>query len=309
VRGVRGILRFDRTVADLARTEVFYREALGFTRIKEPEPLPDRETEVLGLTGRRARRLRMALNRQMVTFLACDPPGAPAPPALSATDPFFQHLAVSVRDMGAAFAQVETAGAAPISRGGPQHLPPSSGGVSAFKFRDPDGHPLELIHFPDGPAADRWADSPGLCLGIDHSAITVTDLPAAMALLTGPFGLALSERGVNRGETQARLDGVDDPVVDVIALVPPRPAPHVELLHYRQPAPSGPAPLVGPADRASTRFVFGAEDPAAVAGAARSNAVAVTVSADGRAAFVVGPDGHGFLVLQDARGPVSPSGP
>ena len=32
-----------------------------------------------------------------------------------------------------------------ISRNGPEALP---GGVVAFKFRGPDGHPLELIQFP-----------------------------------------------------------------------------------------------------------------------------------------------------------------
>lgn len=295
--GVRGILRFDRTVADLARTEAFYRDGLGFTRQGEPEPLPGPEAEVLGLAGRGVRRLRMALYGQTVTFLACEPPGAPYPPDPSATDPFFQHLAIPVRTMEPAFAQVEAAGAVAISRGGPQILPASSGGVTAYKFRDPDGHPLELISFPDGPAAARWADSPGLFLGIDHSAITVTDLPAALAFLTGPLGLVVAERGVNSGETQARLDGVDDPVVDVIALHPPRSAPHVELLHYRQPARTRATPVIGPADRASTRFVFGAEDPAAVARAVEAHGLAVTVSADGSAAYAVGPDGHGILVL------------
>lgn len=39
-------------------------------------------------------------------------------------------------------------------------LPESSGGVTAFKFRDPDGHPLELLAFPDGKVPSRWGAQP-----------------------------------------------------------------------------------------------------------------------------------------------------
>jgi catechol 2,3-dioxygenase-like lactoylglutathione lyase family enzyme len=299
VSGVRRILRFDRTVADLARTEAFYREGLGFTREGAPEALPPAEAEAMGLAGRAARRLRMGLNGQEVTFLAVDPPST-APPPAKATDPWFQHLAIPVRDMEAATAQLSRIGAVPISRGGPQTLPPSSGGVSAFKFRDPDGNPLELIFFPDGSPAARWAEAPGLFLGIDHSAITVTDLDAALGILTGPLGLAVAERGLNEGPEQARLDGVDDPVVDVVALQPPVPAPHVELLHYRQPPRTGAASDFGPAGPATTRFVFEAEDPAVLAEALTTHGVRVRVSGDGSACYAAGPDGHGFVILRRA---------
>jgi catechol 2,3-dioxygenase-like lactoylglutathione lyase family enzyme len=299
VTGIRRILRFDRTVADLGRTEAFYWDGLGFAREGAVAPLPPAEAEAMGLTGRNARRLLMRLNGQGVTFLAVDPPGSPYPAGASATDPFFQHLAIPVRDMDAAFAHLDEVGPTPISRGGPQRLPASSGGVSAVKFRDPDGHPLELIHFPDGAPAARWAGAPGLFLGIDHSAVTVPDLDAALAFFTGPLGLRVSERGLNRGAEQARLDGLDDPVVDVLALTPPEPAPHVELLHYRRPQPTRPAPPVGPADRASTRFVFGADDPAAVAEALRDVGFPATLSADGTACYATGADGHGCLILRE----------
>ncbi|MCJ2013063.1 VOC family protein [Methylobacterium sp. J-076] len=291
--GIGAILRFDRTVADLDATEAFYRDGLGFVREGPPEPLPAAEAEALGLAGRRGLRLRMALGRQRVAFLSLTPPGAPYPAGADATDPVFQHLAIPVRDMGAAFARLESLAPAPISRGGPQILPPASGGVSAYKFRDPDGHPLELIHFPGGEPAARWADAPGLFLGIDHSAITVTDLDGAIGFLTG-LGLTVSERGLNRGPEQARLDGLPDPVVDVVALSPPEPTPHVELLHYRAPAPSQPTRTSGPADRASTRFVVSSEDPAALA----RSLPGARLSSDGSVCYLAGPDGHGFLILR-----------
>ncbi|WP_342107156.1 VOC family protein [Methylobacterium sp. SI9] len=295
--GVRAIAGFGRTVADLAVTEDFYRDALGFTRIAPPEPLPAAQADAMGLADRRATQLRMRLGHQTVTFLALDPPGAPYPADPAATDPFFQHLAIPVRSMDAAMAQLASRHPTPISRGGPQVLPAASGGVTAYKFRDPDGHPLELIYFPDGAPAARWRDAPGLFLGIDHSAITVTDLDAALAFLTGPLGLAVAQRGLNRGPEQARLDGVDDPQVDVIALEPPVSAPHVELLHYRVPATKRRLTF-GPADQVSTRYVLSAGDPLALSQRLSDAGWAPRASADGAAVSCAGPDRHGFLFVQ-----------
>ncbi|MEL6062814.1 MULTISPECIES: VOC family protein [unclassified Methylobacterium] len=296
--GVRAILGFGRTVTDLAATEAFYRDGLGFTRVAPPEPVPVAQAEVMGLAGRKATQLRMRLGRQSVTFLAVEPPGAPYPPHPAATDPFFQHLAIPVRAMDAAMAQLARMNPTPISHGGPQVLPASSGGVTAYKFRDPDGHPLELIFFPDGAPAARWRDAPGLFLGIDHSAITVTDLEATLAFLTGPLGLTVAQRGLNEGPEQARLDGVDDPQVDVIALEPPEPTPHVEVLHYRSPAAQRSA-LFSPADRASTRFIISTDTVDRLLGLLAPARVVSKITADGAAAFCTGPDGHGFLFLPD----------
>ena len=302
---VRDILGFSRTVTDLAATEAFYRDGLGFERVARPEPVPAAQAEAMALageialTGASATQLRMRLGAQSVTFLALDPPGRPYPADPLATDPFFQHLAIPVRDMMAATAQLDRLSPTPVSRGGPQLLPASSGGVTAYKFRDPDGHPLELIFFPDGEAAARWHAAPGLFLGIDHSAITVTDLDAALAFLTRTLGLSVAARGLNVGPEQARLDGVDDPMVDVIALEPPVPAPHMELLHYRSPVThrSTPAPF-GPRDRATTRFVFSLVDPVATAQRLGAAGFPARVSSDGAAAYAAGPDGHGMLFLR-----------
>lgn len=295
--GVRAIVGFGRTVADLAATEAFYRDGLGFTRVAPPEPVPTAQAEAMGLADRRAVQLRMRLGHQSVTFLAAEPPGAPYPADPAATDPFFQHLAIPVRAMGAAMAQLEPLHPVPISRGGPQVLPASSGGVTAYKFRDPDGHPLELIFFPDGPPAARWRDASGLFLGIDHSAITVTDLDAALAFLTGPLGLTVAQRGLNHGPDQARLDGVDDPQVDVVALEPPEPAPHVELLHYRTTATRR-SPEFHPADRATTRYIFSVADPDDLSRILRNAGLAPRAAADGTAAYCAGPDGHGCLFVR-----------
>ncbi|MGT2486969.1 hypothetical protein ACU4GA_15410 [Methylobacterium oryzae CBMB20] len=118
-----------------------------------------------------------------------------------------------------------------------------------------------------------------------------------MAFLTGSLGLTVAARGLNRGPEQARLDGVVDPQVDVIALEPPDPAPHVELLHYRAPATRRRLTF-GPADRASTRYVFSAADPQALSRRLRESGQTPLTSADGAAAYCAGPDGHGFLFVR-----------
>ncbi|WP_375466260.1 VOC family protein [uncultured Methylobacterium sp.] len=296
---VRAVVGIERTVSDLARTEAFYRDGLGFARIGPPEPVPPPVLQAFGLPDAAATRLTMRLGDQRIGFLAFDPPGAPYPDAPCATDPFFQHAAIPVRDMDAAFAHLSAAGPGAISVGGPQTLPPDSGGVTAYKFRDPDGHPLELIVFPGGPPAERWRGARGLFLGIDHSAITVTDRAAALAFYGDRLGLAVAQRGVNRGEGQARLDGVPDPVVDVIALEPTGAAtPHVELLHYRCPMSARPRPAAfGPRDRATTRFVLAVEDAPETAAAIRAAGYPARVSADGSTAYAEGPDGRGLLLV------------
>jgi len=69
-------------------------------------------------------------------------------------------LAIVVSDIDKAYAAVRRAGAMPISRQ-PQLLPawnPNAGGIRAVYFRDPDGHPLELIQFPPDKGEPRWQE-------------------------------------------------------------------------------------------------------------------------------------------------------
>ena len=174
--------------------------------------------------------------------LIFDQASAPSPEAPPSNATAFQHCAIVVSDMTDAMARLETApGWAPISRSGPERLPEASGGVTAFKFRDPDGHPLELLQFPPRQVPEHWRQKPaGPFLGIDHSAITVSDTDASIAFWQR-LGFRVSERHWNRGPEQARMDGLDmpDAAVEVTTL---RPAggspPHLELLCYRRTQPT-----------------------------------------------------------------------
>ena len=173
-------------VADVERARGFYRDALGFEE---------------GGYG------TMQLGAQEVGVELIEAHGASYPRDCRSSDLWFQHFAIAVDDMDAAYARlVRHPDFQPITRDGPQRLPPNTGSVVAFKFRDPDGHPLELLY------------GRGLAQGVDHSAIAVSDVERSIAFYSQVLGLSVIGRSLNRGVEQARLDDLEDPVVDVVAL-------------------------------------------------------------------------------------------
>ena len=268
------LLRIELTVTDLVQAQRFYGEALGFVS----EGVSELEPAMAGLLGASSvRQVVLRRGEQTLVLQAFQPHGNAYPAGTTACDQVFQHFAMPVADMAAAFARLSPFGVTAISSAGPQHLPQRSGGVTAFKFRDPDGHPLELIEF-----ANRATG------GVDHSAIAVLDVERSIAFYRDQLGLTVSSRQVNTGLEQDQLDGLNNACVDVVALVPHQPTPHVELLAYR--IPQGQATAAArPGDIAATRLVFevtGLPDPA-------------TVLADGsRAALTRDPDGHWLLLLE-----------
>lgn len=213
-----------RCVSDLKRSVDFYRGALGF------EPV-DLGPSVVGRT-------RLTLGSEWIELIEVDASSMPRP--AFAPDPRFQHAAIVAGDMDAAWHRLSAFQPDAITIGGPQRLPVGAGGVTAFKFRDPDGHPLELITFPPGSGDPRWQRSfDRITLGIDHFAVVVADADRSIAFYA-MHGLQLKSRQVNEGPEQARLDGLEVSVVEVIALEAPTAAtPHIELLCYRVPSSNG----------------------------------------------------------------------
>ena len=216
--------------------------------------------------------------------LQFDQPGRPYPDDVSASDLCFQHFAIVVTDMKRAYEQLRsTDGWSPISTNGPQQLPQSSGGVTAFKFRDPDGHPLEFLAFPQGKLPPHWqARSCGdLFLGIDHSAISVSDTERSEAFYKA-LGLRVAARSLNDGIEQEQLDGVSRPEVEVTALEAEEPTPHLELLCYRS-VSHRPAIVLRGNDVAATRLVF----ERGLLSSAGSN----------RREALIDPDGHHLMIV------------
>jgi catechol 2,3-dioxygenase-like lactoylglutathione lyase family enzyme len=231
---VQRILRVSRVVADLDRAEAFYRDALGFRPVLR-EALEPAVLVALGMAGIAAEQAVMRLGAETVALVRFAPAGRPYPADSQSRDLWFQHLAIIVRDMDAAYAHLSAHdGWTPISWGGPQRLPPADGSVRAYKFRDPDGHPLELIWYPTGHgrATGQPAGAASPFLGIGHTAIAVS-LTARSLAFYRRLGFTPAARSWNQGGPQSALDGMMDARVRVISLRPASPeGPGIELLRY-----------------------------------------------------------------------------
>ena len=254
-RPMQAVAGFRLVTQDLPRLTRFYHEVLGFAVQGPTAPIDDAEMTLLGVSGR-GRRQVLSIGRQIVAIDEFETPGRPYPADSDAASLWFQHLALVVVDIAAAYAGLRDI--VPITEGGPQHLPPASGGAHAFKFRDPDGHPLELLRFSQDGVPAAWQDRsplPGqLALGIDHSAISVGDPDVSIAFYTG-LGLQPGTQTHNRGTAQQHLDGLRDVEVEVQPMIPAVGTPHLELLGYRV-SRGQDGPALQPNDVAATRVVW-----------------------------------------------------
>lgn len=244
------VLRVNRVVSDLDRAESFYRDALGFQTIARGKP-DAAILAALGIDHDAAVEARMRLGGDEMALVCFASPGRPYPANSCSNDLWFQHMAIVVGDMDAAYARLAThAGWQPISADGPQTLPPSDGAVRAFKFRDPDGHPLELLWFPPGQGRAVWHHASGASpfLGIDHSALAI-DAASRSLRFYRALGFKVANRSRNAGPAQSKLDGLPDARLRVFSLRPGSSAgPGLELLAYR---PPGRASNLSPGDIAA----------------------------------------------------------
>jgi catechol 2,3-dioxygenase-like lactoylglutathione lyase family enzyme len=297
--------RVTLVVSDLDRAEDDYVTTFGCS-VEQRGDIDPALTGVLCIPQARGRRSRLRLGRQRIELLEfMDSAGSPYPPGSTSTDLWFQHMAIIVNDMRDAYQRVmANRRFRPISRAGPVRLPDASGGVTAFKLRDHDGHPLELLAFPEGRAPGEWRNTngAGCFVGIDHTAIAVSDSASSARFFRSVFGFRVGTRTENRGPEQADLDDVDDVQVSVTHLAPDRPAPRLELLHYhvgtRRPIPRDTASN----DIAATHCVLRVPSLGATAAALARRGTPLTgddlmILHEGIcAALVTGPDGHRFLV-------------
>jgi catechol 2,3-dioxygenase-like lactoylglutathione lyase family enzyme len=232
------VLRIERiviTASNLDRTEAFYRDGLGFATVARKAVTDPAIGRLLGVDGP-IDTLTMSLGREQVEFISFENRGRGYPADSRSPDLWFQHFAVVVADMDAAYARLRTVGFKPISDGGPQTLPKEDGGVRAFKFRDPDGHPLELLYFPTGQGRQVWhsQDQSLINLGVDHTAISVSDTHASMAFYRGLLGMKAAYEVTNKGAAQDRLDGIKNARVRITGLRPQSDdGAGIELLDYR----------------------------------------------------------------------------
>jgi catechol 2,3-dioxygenase-like lactoylglutathione lyase family enzyme len=240
------VMRVGLTVADMDRSVEFYTRVLDFRKLSDDEVAGEAYERLQGVFGARLRVVQLRLGQeelQLTEYLA--PRGRPAPADSRSNDLWFQHVAIIVRDMDRAYARLRQFKVQYASTG-PQLLPktiPGAAGIRAFYFRDPDGHPLEVLQFPSDKGDPKW-HQPGnnLFLGIDHTAIVVGNTRASLAFYRDVLGLRVAGESLNFGTEQEHLNNVQGARLRITGLRAAS-GPGIEFLEYLTPRDGRAIPL------------------------------------------------------------------
>ena len=270
---VREVAAIGMTVRDMDRSLAFYASILSFEKVADTTVSGAALERLTGVAGAVARVARMRLGDEMIEltqFLV--PGGRPVPEDSRSNDRWFQHVAIVVSDMDRAYRALRAAGVRHVSPA-PQRLPawnPNAGGISAFYFNDPDGHVLEVIHFPAGKGLARWQRPGGrLFLGIDHTAIVVRDTDTSLEFYRDVLGMRVVGASENYGPEQERLNNVAGAHLRITALRAVE-GPGVEFLEYLAPKGGRPYPAdARPTDLLHWQTTVVVRDAAAAAAAIR----------------------------------------
>lgn len=313
------------TTANAEAAADFFTGTLGFSRGQSLVVEAGPYAELIGLPGSRLKLLQLHIGAETLELTEVLNlgsglrPGRPIPADSRSSDLWFQHICIVVSDLEAASAKARQA----IAEGSlvgvstaPQTLPEwntAAAGIQAFKFRDPEGHNLELLQFPPDKGDARWHVSPGdpsPFLGIDHSAVSVADTPMSCRFYDDLLGLRLGGDGLNSGPTQDGLDGLQDTRVRITGHRCPG-GPGVECLNYQPPNKGRPRPAdQGAQDHAHWQIRLRVADLDRIAAAAAEACAgqplhggviqlgeqAAIVGAD-RALQLADPDGHQLQIL------------
>jgi catechol 2,3-dioxygenase-like lactoylglutathione lyase family enzyme len=303
---VTAVAAVGMTVADMDRAIEFYTNVLSFEKVSDVEVWGTEYEHLQGIFGLRVRVVRLRLGSEAIElteYLA--PKGRPIPVDSRSNDRWFQHVAIIVSDMDRAYEWLRQHKVQHASTG-PQRLPdwnPNAGGIRAFYFKDPDGHSLEILQFPPGKGDPKWHQAKDkLFLGIDHTAIVVSDTEASLKFYRDLLGLKIVGTSENYGTEQEHLNNVFGARLRITSLRAAS-GPGIEFLEYLTPRDGRPISAdEGANDLAhwQTRLITG--DAAAAAQRVRAGAVAfvspgVVTLPEARLGFTKGfllrdPDGH-----------------
>src|SRR5882724_11960326 len=299
------------TVSDMDRAVEFY-SALTFRKISDVEVYGDEYERLEGVFGARMRIVRMQLGNEYVDLTEyLTPHGRPIPVDSRSNDLWFQHIAIVVRDMDQAFAKLRELKVQFVSTA-PQTLPPSipaAAGIKAFYFHDPDQHNLEIIYFPPGKGDPRWQEKTDkLFLGIDHTAIGISNTDSSLKFYRDLLGLRKAGESENFGTEQEHLNQVFGAHLRITGMRA-KAGPGIEFLEYLAPRDGRTRPAdVHANDIVHWQTMIATDDVDLLAKKLRDAHVGftspgvVTMPKDkvgfAKGALVHDPDGHDVLLIQ-----------
>jgi catechol 2,3-dioxygenase-like lactoylglutathione lyase family enzyme len=251
---VREVGPIELTVNDLDRELAFFTNTLPFQLLSIIATKVGAADDLLALKDTELRTSELKLGDERIRLTEHLRHKGRAIPADSRSfDHWFQHIAIVVSDMDAAYEHLRRAKAKHVSTA-PQTLPSwnkDAGGIKAFYFRDPEDHVLEVIWFPPGKGDSKWQQSIAkpksrspLFLGIDHTAIVVSDTDKSLAFYTNVLGMRVVGEAENYGVEQEHLNQAFGARLRITALRAER-GPGIEFLEYI--TPPGGRPLPGDA--------------------------------------------------------------
>ena len=261
------ISRVVLTVKELSRSVAFYEKVLNFQPIGRYTIESPTAGWLFGMTDT-APKLSveiavLALGDEIIELMEFQNsvPAAEIPADSASNDLWFQHLAIVVVNMDTAWEHLKMFDIEPISPA-PQTLPGylEAAGIVAYYFKDPDGHVLELIHFPKEKGDSRWhTKKSGLFLGVDHTAIVVKDTAASLPFYQ-KLGFAQKAQTRNYGPQQEKLNQVEDARLVVTSLASEA-GMGVEFLDFKTPEDGRPFPKnAEPNDLIHWHTVIGVDD-------------------------------------------------
>ena len=300
------------TVADMDRSVAFFSEVLTFEKVSDVEVIGSAYERLQGVFGLRIRIVRMRLGDEFIElteYLA--PKGRPVPVDSRSHDRWFQHIAIVVSDMDQAYQRLRQHKVRHLSTG-PQQLPDwnkNAAGIRAFYFADPDSHPLEIIQFPPDKGDPKWhRPTDKLFLGIDHTAIVVSDTENSLKFYRDVLGLKVVGHSENYGIEQEHLNNVFGARLRITTLRAAA-GPGIEFLEYLTPRDGRPLPSDTRAnDLVHWQTTLVTHDAAAVAQSLRTGNFALIspgvveipdgTLGFGKAFLVRDPDGHTMRVIE-----------
>jgi catechol 2,3-dioxygenase-like lactoylglutathione lyase family enzyme len=233
------------TVSDMDRAVEFYTQTLPFVKISDNEVSGTDWEHLEGLFGLRMRVVRLKLGGETIELTEyLTPQGRPIPVDSRSNDRWFQHIAIIVSDMDRAYQWLREHKVRHASSG-PQRLPDwnkNAGGISAFYFKDPDNHVLEILQFPPDKGNPKWHQpTDKLFLGIDHTAIVVSDTEASLKFYRDTLGFRVAGASENYGVEQEHLNNVFGARLRITSIHAAA-GPSIEFLQYLAPTDGRPMP-------------------------------------------------------------------
>lgn len=203
-------------VADMDRAVEFYSTVLSFAKVSDTA-MPDAGTarERGSAPARPLRVVRMRLGSELIELAEhAGGQGGPVPEGL--LDDGFQGLAIVVNDIEQAYLWLRRHNVRNLS---PIRQSARGPGTRVVSFRDPDGHPLEIVQFTPGQGQPRWrSESDSVFLGIDHIALAVADAWTSARFYQDTFGMGVVAQSGDRTTLRAS----SGPDIELIEHLPRR---------------------------------------------------------------------------------------